>query len=56
MIRYDVPGTAAHGNIILPANREILVFTDAPGTARFFTADDLIAAVPNSPKRCTVEP
>jgi hypothetical protein len=56
ILRFDVRGTAAGGNLVVPPHRKIRFDTFAPGTARFFTGDELIAAVPSSPKRCTTEP
>jgi hypothetical protein len=52
IVRYDVLGTPEHENLVIPANRETTYSTIRPGTARFFVADDLIAAIPSSQQPC----
>lgn len=52
VVRFEVPGTAVHGNLTVPAHGAVLHYLERRGTARFFSADELIAAVPNSEKRC----
>ena len=54
--RWEVVGSTAHGRFDLPTRGEVLFFTDRTGITRFYSADELIAAVPSSPKVCTVEP
>lgn len=52
VVRFEVPETAVHGNLTVPAHGAVLHDLERRGTARFFSADELIAAVPNSETRC----
>lgn len=51
-IEWRIPGTTAHGQVLVPAGTEVQDFTLVQGVAQFFYNDDLIASIPSSRTSC----
>ena len=52
IVRYEAPRTAAGRGMVVPAHKEIIAYLPFTEPVRFFSADELIAEVPSSTRRC----